>query len=207
MTHGDSPTIDLSADVTPFFREVVTTAVRDRGYAPTEAAETYLVAMLADYAKPDQLSDETLCRPLTLLLDEALNSTGHERFERLRTLGDGVLYVSGFFGDHLQTKGVERDYVTALGARAYDGAARMIQPTVVTDVDGASDLFSELSAKFEMFVQVLTDVAHRFHARAAKSDGAVLRLYERWLRTGSAPLADALTSRGLMPVRGSGMVH
>jgi len=29
----------------------------------------------------------------------------NERFERLRSLGDGVLYTSGFFADHLSTRG------------------------------------------------------------------------------------------------------
>jgi len=86
-----------------------------------------LAGLLADYAKPDRLEAEALDRPLTLLLDEALHTAGRERFERLRSLGDGVLYTSGFFADHLSTRGVELRYVRALGARAYDSAAAMLR--------------------------------------------------------------------------------
>jgi hypothetical protein len=34
-----------------------------------------------------------------------------------------------------------------------------------------------------------------------------LKMYERWLRTGSDALADALAIHGFMPACGSGMVH
>jgi hypothetical protein len=42
---------------------------------------------------------------------------------------------------------------------------------------------------------------------AHNSDRAVLRMYERWTRTGSAPLAAALAGRGLTPQRGHGGLH
>lgn len=200
-----APAIDVSGNISEFFGNVVADAIAARGVEATDAAESYLVALLVDYARPDQLSEETLSRPLTLLLDEAMQAAGHERFERLRTLGDGVLYVSGFFGDHLDTRGVQRTYVSSLGSRAYDSAAAMLR--VNGESAGAPDLFRELADKFREFADLLTDVANAFQARSARTDGAVVRLYERWLKTGSSSLADALTARGVVPVRGGGMVH
>jgi class 3 adenylate cyclase len=205
MNETENPTIQLSSDVTEFFAPVVEKAIQDKGYEATDAAQTYLVALLADYTRPGQLNAETLSRPLTLLLDEALHAAGHERFERLRTLGDGVLYVSGFFAEHLENRGVERGYVSALGARAYETASSMLRHG--PSEGAAPDLFSELSEKFRMFVALFADVADAIRARSAHSNRAVLDLYERWLRTGSTSLAAALTSRGMVPVRGSGMVH
>jgi hypothetical protein len=200
--------IQLSSNLTPFFRDVVDDAIRTHGYEATEAAETYLVALLTDYARPDQLTGETLCRPLTLLLEEAMRLTGPERFERLRVLGDGVLYVTGFFGDHLETRGVARSYVSALGARAYDSAGAMLRSAALSSVDTATpDLFSELSAKFPMFVDLLTRIAESVQINCARSDKATLKLYERWLRSGSSDLANALVSRGVMPVRGDHTLH
>jgi hypothetical protein len=35
----------------------------------------------------------------------------------------------------------------------------------------------------------------------------VLKLYERWLKTGSEDLGSELMQRGLLPVRGAGGVH
>jgi hypothetical protein len=199
-----APGILLSGDIQKFFRGVVDDAIEAHGYETTEATETYVVALLADYAKPDPLTEETLNRPLTLLLDEALHATGHERFERLRSLGDGVLYVSGFFGDHLAQRGVHATYVSALGARAYDSAAQMLRHG---DTEGAPNIFAELAGNFTMFVELLRNVADAFQARAARSPSAVVRVYERWLRTGSAPLARELAARGMMPTRGNGTVH
>lgn len=204
----DSSNIDLSANITGFFREAVDSAIEARGCETTDAAETYVVALLVDYARPDQLSGETLARPLTLLFDEALQAAGQERFERLRSLGDGVLYVSGFFGDHLQVRGVELAYVSALGARAYDSAAAMLRRgTGSAELATAPDVFAELAHNFDMFVELMSEVADALFAQSARTDGATLKLYERWLRNGSSSLTDALTARGLVPLRGDRTLH
>jgi hypothetical protein len=200
--------IELSSNLTQFFRSVVDDAIRAHGYDTTDAAETYLVALLADYARPDQLTGETLCRPLTFLLEEAMQLSGPERFERLRVLGDGVLYVTGFFGDHLDTRGVARSYVNALGARAYDSAGAMLRGvTIIASETTSPDLFRELSEKFPMFVDLLSRIADGLQVNAARSDKAIVKLYERWLRTGSRELAQALTSRGMVPMRGDHTLH
>lgn len=204
-----TPDLVVSGDISQFFRTVVDDTIRSHGYEATDAAETYVVALLVDYAKPDPLSEEALSRPLTLLLDEALHAVGHERFERLRTLGDGVLYVSGFFGDHLAQRGVETSYTSVLGARAYDSAAQMLRSgaTAAADPAAAPDLFKELAGKFRMFVDLLKNVADALQANAANTPTAMVRIYERWLKTGSAPLAEALAARGMVPTRGNGMLH
>ncbi len=204
------PDIDLSGNVTHFFRELVDDALRAQGSQATDAAESYVVALLADYAKPGQLNKETLRRPLTLLLDEAMQRSGHERFERLRSLGDGVLYVSGFFSDHLETRGVELEYVSALGARAYDSAAAMLRGNSGNAPEQHSavpDVFAELADNFRMFVALVSRIAERLYAQSACTQSSVVKLYERWLKTGSNALAGALAARGVVPVRGSGMLH
>jgi hypothetical protein len=203
-----TPNVVLSADLNTFFREQVEAAMHKRGFDATDAAGLYLVELLADYAKPAPLTEQTLNRPLTLLLDEALQCAGLERFERLRSLGDGVLYVSGFFGDHLENKGIELGYVAMLGATAYDSAARMLRTAGSSaGGDGAPDVFSELANKFEMFVDLLGDIAGSLLATSSSSDRGLLKLYERWLRTGSESLAQTLTSKGMVPVRGCGGIQ
>lgn len=198
--------IDLASDLESFFQTLVDDAVKTRHFPATEAAEFYLAGLLADYAKPDRLDAETLERPLTLLLDEALHAAGRERFDRLRSLGDGVLYTSGFFAEHLSTRGVELRYVRTLGARAYEGAAAMLRQG--GDGSGAPDVFRELADNFVIFAEVVSSVADVLQANAAgNSNSQVVRLYERWARTGSAQLAVALAGKGLSPQRGSGGLH
>jgi hypothetical protein len=198
------PMLDLSANLEGFFHDVVDDAMRQKQVAATEPAELYLVSLLTEYARPDARSSETLERPLTLLLDEALNAPPQERFERLRVLGDGVLYVSGFFAQHLETRGVEVRYVTSLGARAYDGAGRMLRGAAN---DNAPDLFFELAENFAEFAKLLNAVAEKLSLAAAPSSLGLLKLYERWLKTGSEQLGSELMQRGLVPVRGAGGLH
>lgn len=200
--------IDLASNLETFFQTLVDDAVKTQHFEATEAAELYVAGLLADYAKPARLESEALERPLTLLLDEALHAEGRERFERLRTLGDGVLYTSGFFADHLSTRGVEIRYVRALGARAYDSAAAMLRHTA-GEGTGAPDVFRELADNFVNFAEVVSRVADVLQANAAhhSSNRQVVRLYERWMKTGSGPLAVALAGRGLTPQRGHGGIH
>jgi len=200
-----APALALSTDLERFFEELLCQALHERHAQATAAATSYLVALLRDYARPGREAAEPLNRSLTLLLAEALECAGSERFERLRALGDGVLYVRGFFPDHLATRGVALDYVDAVGARAYDGAATMLRRSGGAR---AFELFEELSLNFDAFAGVLHLIADRFHANAAlSSESGVLKVYERWLKTGSNQLAAVLGMQGLVPVRGNGEMH
>ena len=204
MSEGMRPILDLSANLETFFHDVVDDAMRKKNVEATEAAEYYLVSLLTDYARPDARCNEALERPLTLLLDEALRAPGQERFEKLRVLGDGVLYVSGFFAPHLETRGVEVRYVTSLGARAYNGAGKMLRGAAG---DNAPDLFFELADNFERFAELLNAVAQKLSLAAAPSSQGLLKLYERWLKTGSEDIGSELMQRGVLPKRGAGGVH
>jgi hypothetical protein len=202
--------IALERSVGGFFHEVVEEAVRTSQVEATDQAMSYLVSLLTEFAHPDPVREDTFGRPLSFLLHEALRTTGAERFQRLRALGDGVLYLTGFFSEHIETRGVDMGYVTSVGATAYRSAASMLRrPPSATEGSHQADknVFSELSIKFDEFVQVIAVVAETTLAQQAKSELGVLKLYEKWLRSGSSTLAKELGARGLVPVRGDGGVH
>jgi hypothetical protein len=205
-----TPEISLSTDVRGFFADLVTHATEDRGLESNEATTAYVAALLADYAHPGAFSRTSLERPFTLLLAEAMETAGHERFERLRAIGDGALYLRGFFREHLETRGVALPYVSAVGARAYDGVATMLRVNVGVSASGngegtVPDVFGELAARFDAFVELLETVSDRLVAQgSAGTPGGVLKLYERWMKTGSTDIAAALGEFGLVPQRGSG---
>ncbi len=198
-----SQSISLSPSMSGYFQEVVSEALRSRNLEATEAASSYLVDLLCDYAHPDEQSGSTLTQPLTFLLRDALEATGAERFQRLRGLGDGVLYVAGFFGGHIDSKGIHRGYIVSVGSTAYREAAAMLRRSPKVMGQGP-DVLSELADKFERFAQVLGDVADAALASNARDPRGMLKLYERWLRTGSSRLAEELGARGLIPTRGAG---
>jgi hypothetical protein len=182
--------------VSGFFVEVVEDAMKARRVEATEGATHYLVALLADYAHPDRTAGEALERPMTLLLDEALHAPDPAaRFERLRVLGDGVLYGCGFFGDHFEARGIDLAYMHGLGTRAYGAASSMLR------AQEGPDVFGELANRFAVFVDVVAEVADATIAMGTESPKGLLKVYERWLKTGSERLASALTSHGVVPTR------
>ncbi len=193
--------IVATESVTGFFHGVVEEAIRARRVEATDAAASYLVALLSDYARPDHQAERTLAQPLAFLLDEAMHTAlPAERFDRLRTLGDGVLYGCGFFGDHFEAKGVDQSYLIGIGSVAYGAASSMLRIGQSAD-DKPLDIYRELADKFAVFVGVLAEIADSTIGIAGARD--LVKLYERWLRTGSERLASMLTSHGLVPTRGS----
>jgi len=202
--------IVATASVSDFFGEAVEDAMKTRGVSASEGATTYVVGLLSDFAKPGSPVERTLERSLTLLLDEALKTTElAERFEKLRTLGDGVLYSSGFFADHFEARGVDAKYLIGIGKTAYENAGSLLVPSSSSSVEEepkGPDIFRELSTGFAEFVEVIADVANATLARGVATSKGLLKLYERWLRTRDERLADALSSHGFVAPRGSGRV-
>ena len=114
-----------------------------------------------------------------------------------------MLYALGFFGDHIEQKGIDRSYVVTVGQSAYQHAAAMFRLKARVTEKGPNVL-SELAIKFDRFADVLRDVAEGTLASNARDQRSVLRLYERWLKTGSARLAEELGVHGIIPGRGAG---
>ena len=197
----DNP-IDLCGDLTQFFLEIVEAVRQRRAYVTTNPAATYIASLLADHAyNAPVAADEN--QPLSLQLANALALVGMERFERLRRVGDQVLYTTGFFSEHLESRGIAKTYVEELGARAYATAGRML----ILDRQEQNSLFVELSERFHMFVDWVHEVAELLLVSAARTESALVQLYERWLASGSEALAAALAQRGFVPVRGTGTLQ
>ena len=192
--------ITLTESLGSFFMEAVDEAVHARRVEATHQATMYLAGLLTDFSHPAGELEHTFDRPLAFLLDDALHATGRERFQRLKALGDGALYLSGFFGEHVESRGLDPRYTADMGAAAYSGAAAMLQRR-------QGGVFDELALKFGQFVEVLTVVAEQALAQQAQGGQGALKLYERWLKSGSQTLAAELVTRGIVPRRGHGGVH
>ena len=181
--------IVAAESIESFFDEVVEDVLKTRGVDASQSATRYLVGVLAE----PQIG--AINKPLALSLQEALVTyEPAERFERLRQLGDAVLYGAGFFADHFAARGLENRYVFSIGARAYVSAGAMLR-------GDSTGLFEELAQRFEQFASVLSDVAERTLAQQPGPQ-SLLKLYERWLKTGSDTTAEALVEHGIYPVFG-----
>jgi hypothetical protein len=212
---SDSPTIAISPSLSAFFEQAIQDAIKARQLETSDAATHYLVALLSEYAHPDEAVGGALSQPLAFQLRDAMDASGTERFRRLRTLGDGVLYALGFFGGHVELRGVDRGYMVTVGSTAYDHAAAMLRvggaprrrPAASSDTatpGSGPDVLAELAIKFDRFVEVVSEVADGVLACAARDGRSIVKLYERWVKTGSSRLAEELGARGIVPVRSSG---
>jgi hypothetical protein len=177
-----------SESPTEYFRDLVETAMQHQHVAAGDRTSFYVVNLLAGFVHLDR-SPAADDGPLGVRLARALQSAGVAQRDGLRQVGDLSLFISGFFSDSLNRSLVDLDYYIQLGARAYGSLARH-------EHDNFADVFDELAEKFHSFVDVLMEVSER---TSLTSNTDLLRLYEKWLRTGSKRSADLLASRGLVP--------
>jgi len=180
LVHHESPV--------EFFRDLVESALHRQHLSAREGTSFYLVNLLTGFVRCDRTAsgDE---EPLGVRFVKALQEAGARQRDELRRVGDRSLFISGFFSDSLSRSLVDVDYYIQLGEHAYGSLARR--------ADGSfGDVFDELAAKFPAFVDVLGEVSER---TAMASNGDLLRLYEKWLRTRSRRSGDLLASRGIVP--------
>ena len=176
---------------TEYFKELVESAVSRQQIRANELTTYYLVDLLCRFMRPDQripFSDDP-GEPLALRLRRALESGGLEQRARLRNLGDFSLFMSGFFSDSFRRRAVDVDYYVSMGAYAYGSLSRR-------EADAFGEVFSELARKFVPYMDVLSEVSEHSGVRSSTD---VLRLYEKWLRTGSPRDGQRLADRGILP--------
>jgi ABC-type dipeptide/oligopeptide/nickel transport system ATPase component len=201
MEDGPSPkSLVAVMNLREFFHDSVQTALRKQHVAVDDHTEHYVVNVLTQFARSDELYEQTpegaRLKPLAHMLADASEApTTQRRDEALRRLGDVSLFVAGFFAQSFARKLVDVDYHIAMGGRAYGTLAETTRNSVRGQAFGA--VFQELAAKFQRLVDVLNDVAEMAHEH---SDKDILRQYEIWLKTGS-PRAYAILRRlGVDPV-------
>jgi hypothetical protein len=169
-----------------YFKQLVDDALVHQRISAQEVTAFYVVQLLAGFLqRPSDANDEALALQLT----RALECGGAQQRTTLRQIGDRSLFVSGFFSDSLRRKPVDVDYYVSIGGLAYNALSRY-------EADTLSPVFAELGGKFVRFVDVLSEVSERSFC-ASSTD--LLRLYERWLKTGSTRSGQLLLERGVVP--------
>jgi hypothetical protein len=171
-----------------YFKELVESSLARQHLRAGDMTEYYLVNLLCQYVRLDPAADTDHGEPLAVRLARALQTGGVEQRARLRKLGDFSLFMTGFFSDSLHRRTVDVDYYVSMGEYAYGSLSRA--------EDAFQEVFDELSRKFVGFSDVLADISER---TALTSNNDVLRIYEKWLRTGSERDGQRLIERGIVP--------
>ena len=171
-----------------FFKELVDGALAHQHLAANELTAYYVVQLLASYVERRAAGDLEE-EPLGMRLARALDGGGFQQRATLKQIGDCSLFISGFFADSLNRKLVDVDYYVSIGGHAYNALSRF-------ETDTFAGVFAELAEKFVAFVDVLTEVSER---TSCASNTDLLRLYEKWLKTGSRHSSQLLIERGVVP--------
>jgi hypothetical protein len=188
------PSVFVTAD--DFFREVVVDAFAQRKVKTFPLAESYLIKLLTHFVSTNHLFDvdsESGLHRQETLAEMFLKATSDERGPRvdlLKKLGDVSLYVSGVFGDSLNNKTVDIDYYADMGGLAYSNLASIVKE------DTFRHLYREYSERFLDYVEVLNFVSQKVFIQNNEN---LLRLYERYVRTGSEIAKETLIERGIIP--------
>jgi hypothetical protein len=174
-----------------FFKDHIESALVRQHLQARGLTSYYLVDLLCRFTRPDRRIpfNDDQGQPLALRLARALDSAGPERRVRLRNLADFSLFMSGFFSDSLRRSAVDVDYYVSMGGYVYSSLA-------AREEDAFGEVYAELGRKFVPFMDVLTDISERTGHTSGRD---VMRVYERWLRTGSVRAARQLASRGIPP--------
>jgi hypothetical protein len=176
---------------TEYFKGLVDSALANQSLEASEFAAFYLVNLLCGFMHVDPaVADGAFGEdPLAFRLGRALEAGGSRRRAALRQVGDASLFVAGYFSDSLRTSSVDVDYYAALGGYAYRSLGRCSS-------ERFAGVFDELAGKFIDFADVLSEVSER---SGLTSNTDLLRLYEKWLRTGSTRHGQTLVGRGIVP--------
>ncbi len=169
-----------------YFKELVDRALTHQGLAAQELTSFYVVQLLASFLQTPDNYDEG---PLSIQLMRALESGGMRQRASLKQIGDLSLFIAGFFSESLNRKLVDVDYYASIGGRAYHALSRV-------ETDTFSPVFAELGSKFVDFVEVLSEVSER---TSCATNVDLLRLYEKWVKTGSRRSGQLLVERGVVP--------
>jgi hypothetical protein len=201
---GDKSLVAVSS-LREFFRDAFHAATERQKLEIEEQSEQYVVNLLTMFSRADALYEKTpeglRIRPLAHMLADSLDAPSAAARQRaLQRLGDVSLFIAGFFARSFARRLVDIDYHIAMGGSAYGSLADSMQRSASGRAIGA--IYAELAQKFQRLVDALNEVSEMSYAH---SDADILRLYEIWMKTGSARAHGLLNRLGVRPVRQGGL--
>lgn len=178
------------------FAELLKEACEYRKFKIIPTAEAYILHLLKHYIDSRNLfspiTDESMEQPPNTFAElylTALSAEDPKNKTYMKVLADKALYMSGFFGDSLQKNSVDLDYYMGIGASAYSNLASW------TKEETTANVYHTFSKKFIDFAELLNYISDK---SALQSEQNILRLYERYMRTGSELAREKLIELGVV---------
>ncbi|MBL7544650.1 MAG: hypothetical protein JNL11_12610 [Bdellovibrionaceae bacterium] len=194
--------INILVSSKDYFSQVLDDAFYARKIKAENDVRGYLVQVLEHYLDAQNLFDKEKVdeagrrKPTTLaeLYLTAASADFNQRIELLKRLGDKSLYISGFFGDSLQRKVIDIEYYVNMGGSAYNILAKTVDKN-----DPQKNVFETISRRFVDFVEALSYISQNV---MISNNQSLLRLYDRYLQTGSTLAKEKLLELGIVTISG-----
>ncbi len=187
-------TIETCANLGDYFRSLLRAAMRRQRVSAAPETADYVAGVMVTYAS--RPAADFLDKPIVVILEDALAKPDGARCAALQSVGDGALYLSGLFGEHVERSQGSTSFYVHAGSFAYREAAALarceegIEPVAL----------AELGAQFPRFVDVLAEVAE---SQALGSiTRSIVQLYDRWKNADSLRAVEEMARRGAFPTKG-----
>ena len=190
-----APTIRTEQNTFDFFYHHVQESMKHQNITISKYSEHYLVNLLVDYTRSHNAFSliHNDGRPLALIYHQAHHEQASARIKTFKALGDFSLFTTGFFPDSFNRKVIDLDYYIVLGRSAYGHLSQILERV---NRSSFNLLFDELAEKFVSITNILSEISS---TSATQWNDGILRVYERWLKTGSRRDERLLFSRGVIP--------
>ena len=176
-----------------FFKGKLEKVLSEQGVNASEDAISYISTTMTNSLKTDEFykrnSDHLDKKPLAFVLSDAIKSDYPQKYEKLRTIGDFSLIMSGFFEDNL--KKLRRanlvNYYVQIGSISYEALSEMFIKRYL------NELFGELSEKFIEFKDALKIISLRTQLN---DKNRVFDLFSKYISTRDELLGRELKRAG-----------
>lgn len=178
-----------------YFAEVIDEGIEKTKFCPSQMARLYLLEILEQFLSSENLFEKKTDKEsgstgtLAEMLLIATNEKQNVKINLLKKLGDTSLYMSGFLGDSLNYKLVDIDYYADIGCVAYQRLSKTINDS------SFQELYMEFATEFINFMDLLTFFSHKANIQ---TNTDLLRLYDRYIKTGSRIAEEFLKTKGLI---------
>lgn len=186
----------ITSGVEEFFIKRVRSACLNQKLEIDTHTEFYLVRLLSDFCRPEHRNALYAENKTAFAIHylESLQQHPKEKIPNLKQLGDLILYLTGFFQESFRRHHLNLEYYYTLGGSAYHKLHILSEQDRMLET--FQETFLELAQQFPNFVEILCEISE---SSGLQTDSDLLRLYERWLTTGSQRLLNKLQAAGIHP--------
>ena len=166
------------------FEELIENSFKELPKKPDEITKQYLVGVLTKFSDPKKI--EKFDKPVALAYLKSKDIS--DKIE----VGDGVLFMSGFFPEYLTKKGEgDLNYYMKIGKMAYDEVSQWVK----MKVEELCRLYRELANNFEAYVDLFNKI--KYNACEIWSEKDLILLFGKYLQTGNKNSLKILLDKGI----------